>query len=164
MLTSAASNSSRRNISASLAGVDKISSLSMPRVNGAAFRYFTEPRRNFFSAPDILFFSINDKTVFFVLRHVDFEAPFVAENNRDFAPLKIVEVICQNITVRLKSAANINSFCARRPNRISESQNKSDEIAPGHRIIFHNADGLKNEAAGMPNAFNRVELAGIGGK
>jgi len=36
----------RRSISASLAGVAKISSLSKPRVSGAAFRYGTEPMRN----------------------------------------------------------------------------------------------------------------------
>ena len=40
----------RRSISASLDGGAKINSASMSRVNGAAFKYGTEPMRNFFSA------------------------------------------------------------------------------------------------------------------
>src|SRR5260221_1369779 len=55
MLTSAASSSSRRSILASLAGVAKMTSLSMPRVSGTALRKSTEPMRNcWFSSGDIL--------------------------------------------------------------------------------------------------------------
>src|SRR5208282_1791416 len=53
MLTSAASSSSRRSISASRAGVAKTTSLSMPLVSGTAFKYCTEPMRNFGGSTDI---------------------------------------------------------------------------------------------------------------